>query len=138
MIVINTITGSRLYGTDHHGSDIDLYMVDTDHKNVHTMMGDIDITLVNLDTFADQVKSGVPQAMEIMMQDNFLDTPYKPYIMSLRPNSSSLVHKYTGIMSNMIAMGTFKGYVHAMRLKINMDDYMDHGYFNPRPDYLYL
>ena len=92
-------------------------------------MGDIDLTLVNLDTFADQVKAGVPQAMEIMMQGNFLDTPYKLYIMSLRP---SLVHKYTGIMSNMIAMGTLKGYVHAMRLKINMDDYMDHGYFNPR------
>ena len=60
MIVINTIKGSRLYGTDHQGSDIDLYIVDTGHKNVHTMMGDIDITLVNLDTFADQVKSGVP------------------------------------------------------------------------------
>ena len=42
--------------------------------------------------------------------------------MSFRPDSTSLVHKYTGIMSNMI-----KGYVHAMRLKINMDDYMDHG-----------
>ena len=60
MIVINTIIWSRLYGTDHHGSDIDLYMVDTDHKNMHTMMGDIDITLVNFDTFADQVKAGVP------------------------------------------------------------------------------
>ena len=95
-------------------------------------MGDIDITLANLDTFADQVKAGVPQAMEIMMQGNFLDTPYKPYIMSFSPDTASLVHKYTGIMSNMIAMGTFKGYVHAMRLKINMDDYMDHGYFNPR------
>ena len=115
MIVINTITGSRLYGTDHQGSDIDLYIVDTSHKNMHTMMGDIDLTLVNLDTFADQVKSGVPQAMEIMMQGNFLDTSYKPYIMSLRHNSTSLVHN---------------GYVHAMRLKINMDDYMDHGYFN--------
>ena len=56
------------------------------------------------------------------MQGNFLDTYYKPYIMSFRPDSTSLVHKYTGIMSNMI-----KGYVHAMRLKINMDDCMDHG-----------
>ena len=68
MIVINTITGSRLYGTDHQGSDIDLYIVDTSHKNMHTMMGDIDLTLVNLDTFADQVKSGVPQAMGMSMQ----------------------------------------------------------------------
>ena len=62
-----TIIGSRLYGTSHSKSDLDLCLVlPTHHGEEQKRIGNIDFTLIGFAQFANKVRSGIPRALDAL------------------------------------------------------------------------
>ena len=132
MIVLETITGSRLYGFAHAGSDHDYYRVCTDCRNKQTIVNGFDDVRVNLESFVAHVAKGVPQAMEALYSPyKWVHPDYFGYVSGLEPSQGELVRTYRRTIRHFVLEDTDKHRRHAMRLAVNLADWWDTGSFNP-------
>lgn len=136
--ILYTVHGSQLYGLAHEHSDLDTYhVVLCDDKRFiqHTVGGNPtawDDTVIHLDRFVQQVNKGVPQALEALYSRSAThNTAYLPYLRSLRPDPFTVADTYWRTALN-FAVGDFKQKRHAMRLVLNLHDFMRYGSFNPQ------
>lgn len=131
-VLFETIHGSHLYGLNHAGSDLDLYIVaDVHGRPKHTVKDGLDLTIVPLSHFMAQAHTGVPQALEAMFSESVShDGPFQSMRLNYRAGLGDCVDKYTRTVRN-FAHGTVKQQRHAMRLSMNLRDIANTGRFNP-------
>lgn len=133
--ILYTMHGSHLYGLAHEHSDWDTYRVVLcdDMRYTSHMVDDVsDSTVIHLDRFVQQVNKGVPQALEALYSRSAThNTAYLPYLRSLRPDPYTVADTYWRTALN-FAVGDFKQMRHAMRLVLNLHDFMRYGSFNPQ------
>ena len=133
--ILYTMHGSHLYGLAHEHSDRDTYHVVLcdDKRYTSHMIDDVsDSTVIHLDRFVQQVNKGVPQALEALYSRSAAhNTAYLPYLRALRPNRYAVADTYWRTALN-FAVGDFKQMRHAMRLVLNLHDFMRYGSFNPQ------
>ena len=133
--ILYTVHGSHLYGLAHEHSDRDTYRVVLcdDKRYISHMVDDVsDSTVIHLVRFVQQVNKGVPQALEALYSRSAThNTAYLPYLRSLRPDPYTVADTYWRTALN-FAEGDFKQKRHAMRLVLNLHDFMRYGSFNPQ------
>ena len=132
--ILYTMHGSHLYGLAHEHSDRDTYRVVLcdDKRYTSHMIDDVsDSTEIHFDRFVGQVNKGVPQALEALYSRSAThNTAYLPYLRSLRPDPYTVADTYWRTALN-FAVGDFKQKRHAMRLVLNLFDFMRDGIFDP-------
>lgn len=144
-ILFKTVHGSRLYGLAHADSDYDYYTVVT-KKPVDTrwgkqtrskyakqkIVGDVDSMVLDLGTWLEQCRAGVPQALEAM----FSDMVEVDLIKDLRANyraSTGVYERYWRTIKS-FALSEDDGIKkrrHALRLALNLRELGATGRFNP-------
>lgn len=137
-VIFATVQGSFLYGTAHKDSDVDLFIVVENGDNVSVVSSNTDVTIVNLDTFVKLVFSGTHQSIESLMSPYrvFADnTPYKEFILSLRPSVYNFYKKCNSAASKMEARSeNSRNYEklqrHALRLRQSAQDAIS-GVYSP-------
>lgn len=87
-----SIHGSRLYGLDSPSSDWDFMAVSKNGKSRQIISGDLDITTMSLENFADRIYSGQSSEVAVLTAGKmiFLEAAFKPFITSLRFNPLSV------------------------------------------------
>lgn len=154
-IVLQTVHGSHLYNLAHANSDDDSYVVfmSPDPKRKKYVRQHIDdekndVTVLHLDAFVQQVNNGVPQALEALYSPVAQrDTEYAAYLNALRPSYSAVWDRYRRTILNFglhhggrskarkrrdSEADKYKLARHALRLAVNLSDFMKYRSFNPR------
>lgn len=132
MLILETITGSRLYGFSHDESDHDYYQVVSEGRNKQTIANGYDTTRLNIGSFVGHVAKGVPQAMEALYSPlKWVHSDYAGYIAGLEPNMYELPKTYRRTIRNFVMEDTDKHRRHAMRLAVNLAEWWETGSFNP-------
>lgn len=132
MIVLKTITGSRLYGFAHADSDYDSYAVVEHGPNKHSVIGLDDVAIINLETYLAHLEKGVPQAVEALWSDKRqVAKEWEAYFDSLQPNLTGMLDTYPRVIKKFLDKDTPKGRRHAMRLANNLADMYTKGRFDP-------
>lgn len=118
-VIFSTIHGSYLYGTAHQDSDIDIFIVRESGKNKSTNIDNIDVQVLNLETFLRLAQTGCHQAVEALYSPykKFSNTPYRPFIEHIRVSPYGFVKKTLSAAKAFCARGTVKGLQHAHRLE---------------------
>lgn len=130
MLVMLTVHGSRLYGTNHTDSDWDWYEVHTDVKTKQRIDHDQDVTKVSMTDFVRFLDKGVPQAVEALFSPVAWWSPmYRPFFAGYRLNLFKTYDTYQRTISNFNE--TPKQVRHAKRLQMNLTTLLEHGRFNP-------
>ena len=113
------IHGSYLYGTAHQDSDIDIFIVRESGKNKSTNIDNIDVQVLNLETFLRLAQTGCHQAVEALYSPykKFSNTPYRPFIEHIHVSPYGFVKKTLSAAKAFCARGTVKGLQHAHRLE---------------------
>ena len=131
---MSTPHGSHLYGLAHAGSDNDTFEVWLGRRTRQSMQGADDVLRVSYDDFLKGVAKGVPQ---------FLEALYSPYKtvdrldhLSLHPSYWTTVNTYLRTIKSFwrddpTAPRDFKLRRHSARLALNLQEFMEKGYFNP-------
>lgn len=135
--ILYTEHGSRLYGLADEHSDYDTYRVVTGLEKRYAKQrveGDQDATVIHLDRFIEQVGKGVPQAMEALhSRESYVDPGYRALLGNMRPSSYKVYDTYRRTALNFgLGRADFKHRRHALRLALNLRDYMRAERFNPR------
>lgn len=145
-VLFKTVHGSRLYGLAHENSDEDFYTV-VSKQPVDTrwnrqtkaryakqkITGDTDSMIIDLGTWLEQCRSGVPQALEAMFSDQVVG---EDRIASLRYNyraGTGVFERYLRTIKSFALAEdeTIKKRRHALRLALNLNDMARTGRFNP-------
>ena len=118
-VIFATIHGSYLYGTAHQDSDIDIFIVRESGKNKSTNIGNIDVQVLNLETFLRLAQTGCHQAVEALYSPykKFSNTPYRPFIEHIRVSPYAFSKKALSAAKALQGRGTSKGAQHAHRLE---------------------
>lgn len=142
-VLFKTVHGSRLYGLAHAGSDDDFYTVVTKEPYTgkgqgkaryakQTIVGDEDSMLVDLDTWVEMCKNGVPQALEAMFSQMPLVDRLGSFRNSFRCGTEVYERYFRTIKSFALAEDeTIKKRRHALRLALNLNELARYGRFNP-------
>lgn len=86
-VIFGTVLGSFLYGTAHEGSDVDLFLVREAGRNKSSVVDNVDVQVLNLETFIRLLSTGCHQAVEAFY------LPYKVFTRNRRkkaPASTSV------------------------------------------------
>ena len=130
--VLETVTGSHLYGLSHGGSDLDLYRVVLAGKTGQVIANNVDTTTVSLNDFQKHVNNGVPQALEALFSRVArYDPAYRPFFVAMRPNLPAARQRYPRTIVACFNMDTNKSRRHALRLAYNLTLLLEHGRFDP-------
>lgn len=118
-VIFSTIHGSYLYGTAHQDSDIDIFIVRESGKNKSTNIDDIDVQVLNLETFLRLAQTGCHQAVEALYSPykKFSNSPYRFLIEHLRVSPYSFAKKALSAAKSFRTRGNVKGLQHAHRLE---------------------
>lgn len=134
-IVFTSVTGSRLYGLDHEGSDKDSIIVYEDKRKArHRIVGEDDTIYVGLADLLDKAFSGSPQFVEAVFshKKEWTNTDWRPMFDSFRVPISAVRAKYMRTIRAFIATDTQKARQHAIRLGIAlMHIRKNNGWYNP-------
>lgn len=136
-IIFSTIHGSRLYGLDRPGSDIDTFTVlDNESKLDHNLESPFDCTAVGIKRFLELCQSGSHQSLEALFSPVKIWHPqewrkWKPYLDSLHIGGSEVFEKYERTIKK-FCYGDLKQRRHAVRLAFNLKEMRETGRFNPR------
>lgn len=140
-VLFKTVHGSRLYGLSHADSDYDYYTVVEKVKNrkatysTHTIVDEVDSVVVDIGTWVEFCKKGVPQALEAMFAQ-------KPHVQTDRiadlrngfsidaPNGE-ILDRYLRTIKSFALQDDFKHKRHSLRLALNMNSLREYGRFNP-------
>lgn len=132
MLILKTITGSRLYGFAHADSDFDEYIVDTTAKTGQSIVGKSDVVTLHISNFVQQVGRGVPQAMEALYSPiKWVHDDYAGWFAGMEPDQNELIRTYRRTIRHFVLADTDKHRRHAMRLTINLAEWWNMGSFNP-------
>ena len=132
MLLLRTLTGSRLYGTHSTHSDYDYYEVHDHGRSRQSIVDNIDTVRVSLDVFLRHVDAGVPQALESLWSPLAdMHPSWRPFLHSIVINPYAAQRTYLRTIRN-FNTDTPKKRRHAMRLSMNLDDIMAYGRFNPQ------
>lgn len=152
--VLRTIHGSHLYGLANEHSDNDNYEVFLGgygtmkrYAEQHVDEHGEDLIVIHLDRFIQNVNRGAPQALEALFStEAYIDPRYAPLLQALRPSRYATYDRYRRTALNFgLSHGgrsaarasrdsdydRFKLARHALRLTLNLNDFMLHGFFNP-------
>lgn len=130
MILLKTIHGSRLYGTNHPSSDYDTYTVVLDkRKTKHSIQDKDDSVVVSLGKFLHYVDSGVPQSLEALFSAK--KEISHPLMESIRPSTGSVISTYMRTIKSFTFNTDLKRQRHSVRMCFNLSDFLEFGYFNP-------
>lgn len=130
MILLKTIHGSRLYGTDNENSDYDFYTVSLGKSETRqTIVNKEDDLDVSLDSFLKYVNKGVPQSLEALFSAK--KEISHPLMESIRPSTGSVVHTYIRTIKDFTFSTDLKRQRHSVRMCFNLSDFLEFGYFNP-------
>jgi predicted nucleotidyltransferase len=144
-VLFKTVHGSRLYGLNHAGSDEDFYTVVTkapvDNRfgrqtrskyAKQTITGSEDSFVVDLGTWMEMCKSGVPQALEAMFSNMAIVDNIPNLRASFRAGPAVTLKYLDTIKSFAMAEDeTRKKRRHALRLALNLRELCETGRFNP-------
>lgn len=133
MIVLETITSSKLYGFAHNSSDTDYYRVTLGRgKNGQVIKDGVDTTTVTFPSFCQHVAKGVPQAMEALYSPKkWVHPDYAMLFKGMHPDAYEMVKTYRRTIRHFVLEDTDKHRRHAMRLAVNLADWWGTGSFNP-------
>lgn len=141
-VLYKTPAGSRLYGLSTPESDFDYYTIVDKVKTKrakfikHTIVDDIDETVLDLGTWLNQCQGGAPQALEAM----FSEMALIDHIESFRRQfvAGTNYNRYLSIMKQMSIdyADSYKHKRHILRLALNMKGLRERGRFNPTLDRL--
>lgn len=149
--IFTTIHGSHLYGLNNNSSDVDHYVVVRDGSTIQSKKDseDVLIIIITLDDFLTSVSKGVPQAVEALFSSKkvYQNSNWEPYINGLRPGNNLLTiyrrtifnfaHRNGGRTGGALVTAKSSPYYqmkikrHALRLCINLNEYVLYGMFNP-------
>lgn len=130
MILLKTIHGSRLYGTDNENSDYDFYTVSLDKsKTRQTIVNKEDELDVSLDSFLSYINKGVPQSLEALFSAK--KEISHPLMESIRPSTGSVISTYMRTIKDFTFNTDLKRQRHSVRMCFNLSDFLEFGYFNP-------
>lgn len=140
MIILRTIHGSRLYGTNTAGSDYDWYEVVEDGQRAsQEVSGDDDTIRVGLSRFMHLCGAGSHQALEAMFSP-VAEVDEMPHLRQAYRAGEATVHdKYLRTIKSFSLMGRYadrpaklmKRRRNAVRMTLCLDDLSTHGRFNP-------
>lgn len=142
-VLFKTVHGSKLYGLSHAGSDDDFYTVVTKAGNTtnHTrkkyakqkITGNEDSMVVDLGTFLEMCRNGVPQALEAMFSDMTIgEDRIADLRRGFRVSTETYERYYRTIKSFALSEDDgIKKRRHALRLALNLRDIGRYGRFNP-------
>lgn len=133
MLLLRMLTGSRLYGTAHAGSDYDWYEVYDKIKPQHTIVDGQDVQRWPLGLFMSVAAKGGPSALELMFAP-----PEWPEVDFLGPLRASYCadpwnsyKRFTAKIQEFLERGDEKGRMHAVRLQDNLNSVMSTGRYDP-------
>lgn len=145
-VLFKTLHGSRLYGLAHADSDEDFYTVVT-KKPVDTrygrqtraryakqkITGDEDNMVIDIGTWLDQCRSGVPQALEAMYSNMVVgDDKIADFRRGYRAGTDVFERYLRTIKSFALADDEgIKRRRHALRLALNLNELAKTSRFNP-------
>ena len=128
-LLMKTIHGSRLYGLAHANSDNDTFEVWWGGDTKQTIKDGEDTLRVSYDDFYSGVQKGVPQFIEALY------SPYKTIdrLPIVVPGYWPTVNTYYRTIKSFwrVDPAEFKKRRHSARLAWNLQEFMQHGYFNP-------
>lgn len=134
-IIFTSVTGSRLYGLDHEGSDKDSIIVYGDkRKTRHKIVGEDDTIHVGLAELLDKAFSGSPQFVEAVFshRKEWQNTDWRPMFDSFRVPVSAVRAKYMRTIRAFIGTDTQKSRQHAVRLGVALRDLRrNNGWYSP-------
>ena len=147
-VVLETLSGSRLYGLETPSSDWDYYRVILDpelKKTDHSITedGEFDNLTSDFNRFQELVFTGTHQALEALWSPiKVVDPNYLPFFEALRPNINMATEKYYKAIKHVgqshgkknlkFSEIPYKHKRHALRLALNLGDLWEYGKFNPR------
>ena len=126
------IIGSRLYGTSHSKSDLDLCLVlPTHHGEEQKRIGNIDLTLIGFAQFANKVRSGIPRALDALFAKPASSLPeeLRGLIPQIDFSQAITMHKRTA--TAYLVEDIPKHRVHAQRVLDNLQTLICTGTYNP-------
>lgn len=144
--LFKTVHGSRLYGLAHANSDEDFYTIVTKRQAdtrvgrqtkaryaKQTIIGDEDSMTVDVGTWLEMCRSGVPQALEAMFSDMPVgDDRLADLRAAYRTGPETWERYYRTIKSFALQEDeTTKKRRHALRLALNLNQMARTGRFNP-------
>lgn len=142
-VIFKTLHGSHLYGLQHAGSDLDLYVVhnappeknemgDIKKTNISQSIVDgIDATVLDWKTFHIQASSGVPQALEAMFSQKAEVDLIRAWRNSFYVSIPAMISTYSHAIEK-FSNFEFKKRRHAVRYVLNLNEALANGgYFNP-------
>lgn len=131
MIILRTITGSRLHGTSHDNSDYDFFTVVTeDIKTKSTTSPHEDNVLMSYSTFSELVRKGSPRELEALFSQK--KEVSNPALESIHPVTSKAVDRFLNMIVNLVNRDkSLKTQRHAVRLCLYISDLLEFGFFNP-------
>lgn len=149
--LLETIHGSRLYGLHDANSDYDYYkVIDNSGYTTQRISGSEDTVYITLNDFLRHVANGVPQALEALWSPKKTVEPkFRPLFYGLHPSTNETVMRYRRTITNfgMKYGGRTKTHydrqsertkkklrIHAMRMTLNLNSFVQHGRFNPELD----
>lgn len=137
MLLLKCLTGSRLYGTHHDNSDYDWYEVHdklTGYRQAkQTITGDQDVVKVGLTKWLLMCDKGVPQALEVMFapDDRFEVDVLQSMRHTYRANVANAQRTYERTITSFTNSDDPKRQRHASRLRVNLNELVQTGRFDP-------
>lgn len=136
MIVLQTPTGSRLFGLDNEDSDYDQMIVYSDNRRAeHHKIGDQDITATGLSDFMWKCNRGSPQYLDAMFSQQATVDVIADLRKQYRTTYAAVLPTYTRLIKHLWFTGVEeddrKKRRHAVRLYRNLKDIDLYGRYNP-------
>lgn len=131
MIILRTITGSRLHGTSHADSDYDFFTVVTDDiKTKSTTSPSEDNVIMSYSTFSDLVREGSPKELEALFSQK--KEVSNPILESLHPVTGKAINRFLNMIVDLVVRNkSLKTQRHAIRLSLCVSNLLEFGFFNP-------
>lgn len=136
-LLLRTISGSRLYGLSHAGSDedwIEVYGWDKG-RGVQKIKDGQDVTRASFDSFMRYCDKGVPQYLEAMFSPVAEVDEISAFRQSYTPNMTNVRDTYMRTIKSFWMHGIenddFKRRRHAARLILNLRSMEESGRFTP-------
>lgn len=132
-VILETIHGSRLYGLDHAGSDLDVFKVVAHRRKALVSCRDgLDYREFSLHKFLEYVYNGSHQSCEALFSPvAYVHPYYKAMFRGMRVTGAAAFSAYRRTIKA-FAFGDEKKRRHAVRLGFNLSDLRAYGRFNPQ------
>lgn len=137
MLLLRTISGSRLYGLSHAKSDYDYWEVYSNKlpspaKYIkQTISGDLDLTQSNLSTFMRNANKCTPQALECMFSEQAEIDEITELRRNYRLDTAKFYHVYLSLIHMNSDTSKKNAARHSLRLALNLKQGMKYARFCP-------